>query len=71
MELQWRFVREQLFAILNFFQFHPTCLYIAGAARVLISEIVRGHGGVLRNKMGDRFMDESHPDAELAPRDGC
>lgn len=53
----------------EFFQFHPTCLYIAGAARVLISEIVRGHGGVLRNKMGDRFMDESHPDAELAPRD--
>ncbi|MFT4592863.1 MAG: L-aspartate oxidase [Phycisphaerales bacterium] len=53
----------------EFFQFHPTCLYIAGAARVLISEIVRGHGGVLRNKMGDRFMDEAHPDAELAPRD--
>ncbi len=53
----------------EFFQFHPTCLYIAGAARVLISEIVRGHGGVLRNKMGDRFMDQSHPDAELAPRD--
>ncbi len=54
---------------LEFYQFHPTCLYIAGAARVLISEIVRGGGGVLRDKHGDRFMTEAHPDAELAPRD--
>jgi len=53
----------------EFFQFHPTCLYIAGAARILISEIVRGHGGVLRDRHGERFMHESHPDAELAPRD--
>ncbi len=54
---------------LEFFQFHPTCLYIAGAARVLISEIVRGNGGVLRDKFGERFMPRFHPDAELAPRD--
>ncbi len=54
---------------MEFFQFHPTCLYIAGAARVLISEIVRGHGGVLRDRNGVRFMPEAHPDAELAPRD--
>ncbi len=54
---------------LEFFQFHPTCLYIAGAARVLISEIVRGHGGVLRDRNGERFMPSAHPDAELAPRD--
>ena len=53
----------------EFFQFHPTCLYIAGAARVLISEICRGHGGVLRNRFGDRFMPDAHKDAELAPRD--
>ena len=54
---------------MEFFQFHPTCLYIAGAARVLISEIVRGAGGVLRDKSGERFMPDFHPDAELAPRD--
>ncbi|MFT5290495.1 MAG: L-aspartate oxidase [Planctomycetota bacterium] len=54
---------------LEFFQFHPTLLYIAGAARVLISEIVRGHGGLLRDRDGVRFMPEAHPKAELAPRD--
>jgi L-aspartate oxidase len=54
---------------LEFFQFHPTCLYIAGAARVLVSEIVRGAGGILLDKDGVRFMPEYHPDAELAPRD--
>ena len=54
---------------MEFFQFHPTCLYIAGAARVLVSEIVRGHGGVLRDRHGERFMPSAHPDAELAPRD--
>lgn len=54
---------------LEFVQFHPTCLYIAGAARALISEIVRGHGGWLVDKSGARFMPDAHPDAELAPRD--
>ncbi|MFN0008453.1 MAG: L-aspartate oxidase [Planctomycetota bacterium] len=54
---------------LEFIQFHPTCLYIAGAARVLISEIVRGAGGVLRDRHGERFMPEYHPSADLAPRD--
>ncbi|MEM8711842.1 MAG: FAD-binding protein, partial [Planctomycetota bacterium] len=54
---------------LEFVQFHPTCLYIAGAARVLISEIVRGAGGILRDRNGVRFMPDVHPDAELAPRD--
>jgi L-aspartate oxidase len=54
---------------LEFVQFHPTCLYVAGAARVLISEIVRGAGAVLRDRHGERFMADFHPDAELAPRD--
>ena len=54
---------------LEFVQFHPTLLYIAGAARVLISEIVRGAGAVLRDRHGVRFMKELHEMAELAPRD--
>jgi L-aspartate oxidase len=54
---------------LEFVQFHPTVLYIAGAARKLISEAVRGEGAVLLNTSGERFLPDYHPDAELAPRD--
>jgi L-aspartate oxidase len=54
---------------LEFVQFHPTTLYIAGASRILISEVVRGAGAVLRDREGTRFMESVHPDAELAPRD--
>ena len=54
---------------LEFVQFHPTCLYIAGAARVLISEIVRGAGGRLVDRDGVAFMRETHPAGDLAPRD--
>lgn len=50
-------------------QFHPTTLYVAGAARALISEAVRGEGGRLVNRDGRAFMGEYHPRAELAPRD--
>ncbi len=54
---------------LEFVQFHPTILYLAGAARFLISEVTRGAGGKLRDRAGHAFMSEAHPDAELAPRD--
>jgi L-aspartate oxidase len=54
---------------MEFMQFHPTTLYVAGASRALISEAVRGEGAVLVNRDGDRFMPDYHPDAELAPRD--
>lgn len=54
---------------LEFVQFHPTTLYLAGAPRFLISEAARGEGALLRNAAGKRFMEAYHPDAELAPRD--
>jgi L-aspartate oxidase len=54
---------------MEFVQFHPTTLYVAGASRALISESVRGEGGVLLNRAGERFMPRYHPSAELAPRD--
>lgn len=50
-------------------QFHPTLLYIAGAARVLISEIVRGAGARLVDRDGVRFLENDVPAGELAPRD--
>lgn len=54
---------------LEFLQFHPTTLYIAGAIRALISEAVRGEGAYLIDDGGERFMEKYHKDAELAPRD--
>jgi L-aspartate oxidase len=54
---------------MEFMQFHPTVLYVAGSSRHLITEAVRGEGAYLRDKDGHRFMLDEDPRAELAPRD--
>ena len=54
---------------MEFFQFHPTALSLPGVTPFLISEAVRGEGGILRNVDGYRFMPDYTPQGELAPRD--
>lgn len=54
---------------MEFVQFHPTSFYDPGQPTFLISEALRGFGGVLRNHEGIAFMAKVHPRADLAPRD--
>ena len=54
---------------MEFFQFHPTALRLPGVTPFLISEAVRGEGGILRNAEGHHFMLDYTPEGDLAPRD--
>ncbi len=56
-------------ADMEFVQFHPTALSLENAPRFLLSEAMRGEGGILRNKFGERFMGNYDERLELAPRD--
>ncbi len=56
-------------ADMEFVQFHPTALSVENAPRFLLSEAMRGEGGILRNKLGERFMGDYDERLELAPRD--
>ena len=56
-------------ADMEFVQFHPTALEVGADPMPLVTEAIRGEGATLRNDLGERFMLDLHPDAELAPRD--
>lgn len=65
--LAWR--AGAVISDIEFVQFHPTALHVAGAPRFLLSEALRGEGAMLRNNAGERFMQRYDERGELAPRD--
>jgi L-aspartate oxidase len=65
--ISWRAGAE--ISDIEFVQFHPTALHVAGAPRFLVSEALRGEGAYLVDAQGERFMHRYHPMEELAPRD--
>ncbi|OGW38001.1 MAG: L-aspartate oxidase [Nitrospirae bacterium RBG_13_39_12] len=60
---------DALLEDMEFVQFHPTVLFAPSAPQFLLSEAMRGEGAILRNINKEQFMEDYHPDAELAPRD--
>ncbi|NVM34755.1 MAG: L-aspartate oxidase [Candidatus Lokiarchaeota archaeon] len=54
---------------MEFYQFHPTCLYHPYAKSFLITEAMRGEGAILKDIRGNEFMENYHPRKDLAPRD--
>jgi L-aspartate oxidase len=67
MAMAWR--AGATLANMEFFQFHPTCLFHPQAKSFLITEAMRGEGGILRTRAGVPFMERYHAMKDLAPRD--